>query len=295
MNDVDSLSDSDFRQARARALFNRILALLSGQRRELLAYDQVREKLHLGGPVYRGVQTVRVDKIVGSVDRYRDFDNLFLPTQSRTQDRWHRVNRAWYQDISLPPVLLYKVGDVYFVVDGNHRVSVARNRGQEFIDAEVRECAARVRLHPGIGPDDLERLHERVEFLERSRIDEIRPEAQIETTLLGGYDRLIEHIAVHRYYMGLEREREIPEAEAVAHWYDSLYKPVSEVIEQSGVLESFPGRTTADMYLWVMDHLHFLRRQPGGESVDPASAAHDFIDSVGHEGAPHDHGKDPDR
>lgn len=283
MTDIDSLSDSDFRQARARALFNRILALLSGQRRELLAYDQVREKLHLGGPVYRGVQTVRVDKIVGSVDRYRDFDNLFLPTQSRTQDRWHRVNRAWYQDISLPPVLLYKVGEVYFVVDGNHRVSVARNRGQEFIDAEVRECSARVPLHAGIGPDDLERLHERVEFLERSRIDEIRAKAQIESTLLGGYDRLVEHIAVHRYYMGLEQNREIPEAEAVAHWYDSLYRPVSEVIEQSRILESFPGRTTADMYLWIMDHLHFLRRQPGGENVDPASAAQDFIDSVGHE------------
>ncbi len=108
MSDVDSLSESDFRQARSRALFNRVVALLSGQRRELLAYDQVREKLHLGGPVYRGVQVVPVNKIAGSVDRYRDFDNLFLPTQSRTQDRWHRVNRAWYQDINLPPVLLLR-------------------------------------------------------------------------------------------------------------------------------------------------------------------------------------------
>jgi hypothetical protein len=295
MSNVDALSESDFRQARSRALFNRVVALLSGQRRELLAYDEVREKLHLGGPVYRGVQTVPVDKIAGSVDRYRDFDNLFLPTQSRTQDRWHRINRAWYQDISLPPVLLYKVGDVYFVVDGNHRVSVARSRGQEFIDAEVRECAARVPLHAGISPDDLELLHARVEFLERSRIDEIRPEAQIETTVLGGYDRLIEHIAVHRYYMGLKRRREISEAEAVAHWYDTIFKPVSEVIEQSGVLESFPGRTTADMYLWVMDHLHFLRSQPGGELVDPASAAQDYIDSVGYEGSPQDDGEDGDR
>ncbi len=280
MTSLDSMSDADFRGARIRAFFLRVLGALSGHSRDLLAFESVRESLHLGGPVYRGVRTVRVDQIIGSVDRYRDFDRIFLPTQSRTADRWQRINRAWYQEVSLPPVLLYQVGDVYFVVDGNHRVSVARSRGQEFIDAEVRECAARVPVTADLRPEDLERLHDRVEFLERSRLDEVRPGSQVDATILGGYERLIEHIAVHRYYMGIESRRPVGETEAVAHWYDALYLPVVDVVKSSGILDELPGRTPTDFYLWVMDHLHFLRGRPGKESAGPQQAAEDFIEGL---------------
>lgn len=280
MSGLDSRSEADFNVARGRAFFNRLLTALSGHPRQLLIYDEVREKLRLGGPVYRGLQPVPIEKIIGSVNRYRDFDRLFLPTQSHTRDRWRRINRAWYQDISLPPVLLYKVGDVYFVVDGNHRVSVARSKGQTYIDAEVRECVARVPLTEEVRPEDLERLGERVEFLERSRLDHVRPDAVIETTLLGGYDRLIEHIAVHRYFMGIEANEPIPESDAVTHWYDTIYQPVATVIEESGILTEFPKREVADLYLWVMDHLHFLRDRPGQEGVDVTSAAKDFVETI---------------
>lgn len=280
MTSIESMSDADFRGARARAFFLRVLAALSGHSRDLMAFEEVRESLHLGGPVYRGVRAVRVDQIVGSVDRYRDFDRRFLPTQSRTIDRWTRINRAWYRDISLPPVLLYKVGEVYFVIDGNHRVSVARSRGQEYIDAEVRECAARVPVTADLRPEDLERLHDRVEFLERTRLDEVRPGAVVETTILGGYERLVEHIAVHRYFMGVERGAQVSEAEAVGHWYDRLFLPVIEVVRQSGILDEFPDRTATDVYLWVMDHLHFLRSRPGMESARPEEAAQDFIEGL---------------
>jgi len=274
---IDSMSEADFQGARIRAFLLNILGALSGHSRSLLAFEDVRESLHLGGPVYRGVQPVRLSQIVGSVDRYCDFDRLFLPTQSRTIDRWTRINRAWYQDISLPPVMLYKVGDLYFVIDGNHRVSVARSRGQEYIDAEVRECEARVPVTEDLRPEDLERLHDRVEFLERSRLDEVRPGSQVETTILGGYERLIEHIAVHRYFMGIEQRVPVPETEAVAHWYDTLYLPVVEVVKSSGILDELPGKTVTDVYLWAMDHLHFLRRRPGMESAGAQQAAEDFI------------------
>lgn len=280
MSGIDSRSEADFSVARGRAFFNRLLTALSGHPRQLLVYDEVREKLRLGGPVYRGVQPVPVEQIIGSVNRYRDFDRLFLPTQSHTRDRWRRVNRAWYQDISLPPVLLYKVGDVYFVVDGNHRLSVARSKGQTYIDAEVRECIARVPLTEEVRPEDLERLGEKVEFLERSRLDHVRPEAVIETTLLGGYDRLIEHIAVHRYFMGIEANESISESDAVTHWYDTIYQPVARIIEESGILKSVPKREVADLYLWVMDHLYFLRDRPGQEDVDMTSAAKDFVETI---------------
>lgn len=275
--DLHWRTQADFTAARLKALFRELLAFLTGQRNELLAYSEVREKLRLGGPIYRGVQTVPLAQILGSVDRYRDFDRAFLPKQDFLSERWQKVSRAWYQDISLPPILLYKVGEVYFVVDGHHRVSVAREKGQEAIDAEVRECAVRVPVTADIAPDDLEILGEKVEFLERTAIDRVRPEAQLAVTILGGYDRMLEHIAVHRYFMGLEFQRDIGEAEAVAHWYDTVYLPIVNVIRESGILQAFPGRTEADLYLWVLDHRHYLVEQGKANLVEPGRAAEEFV------------------
>ncbi|MGH2607075.1 MAG: transcriptional regulator, partial [Anaerolineales bacterium] len=219
---LPSREGMDYRRARLRAFFSGILAAVSGHPRQLLAFEKVREKLHLGGPVYRGVKTVPLAKVVGSVDRYRDFDRAFMPTQSHTEDRWRRVNRAWYQDLSLPPIVLYQVGDVYFVVDGHHRVSEARDKGQEFLDAEVREVRARVPLAPDVRPEDLERLEAKVEFLERTQIDRLLTGVDIAPTILGGYDRLIEHLAVHRYFLGLELQHEVLAEDAIRQWYETL-------------------------------------------------------------------------
>jgi hypothetical protein len=273
-------SGLDFRRARLQSFFNQVREAVSGERRRLLAFDEVREKLHLGGPVYRGLQEVPLDKIVGSVNRYRDFDRLFLPTQSHTEDRWRRINRAWYDEVDLPPVMLYQVGEIYFVVDGNHRVSVARDRRQAYIDAEVRQVESRVPVTADIQPDDLELLGERVGFLERTQLDRYYPAAVLEPTVLGGYDRLLEHIAVHRYFMGIDQGRPIAEEEAVRHWYETLYLPVVEVVSQSGILEELPGRTPTDFYLWTMDHLHFLNSQEGGAPSDPGRAAQDLIETM---------------
>lgn len=275
----DFRSHADFTAARTKAFFRAVLAFLRGTaaRNELLPYQAVREKLRIGGPIYRGVQTVRLDQVVGSVNRYRDFDRAFLPRNDYTAERWQRINRAWYEDVSLPPVLLYKVGDVYFVVDGNHRVSVAREQGQEFIDAEVRECAVKVPVTSDLRPEDLEILGAKVEFLDRTGLDRLRPQARLDVTILGGYERLLEHIAVHRYFMGLDFRRDISEAEAVAHWYDEVYSPVVNVIRESGLLEAFPGKTEADLYLWIIDHRHYLVEQGLAELVEPGQMAEEFV------------------
>jgi hypothetical protein len=273
-------SAGDFQRARLRSFLHQIRAALSGHPRRLLAFDDVRETLHLGGPLYRGVRSVPLAQIIGSVDRYRDFDRRFLPTQSHTEDRWRKISRAWYEEIDLPPVLLYKVGEAYFVVDGNHRVSVARERGQTHIDAEVREVESRVPVTPDVGAEDLQRLGDKVEFLERTQLDHLRPDARVDPTVLGGYDRLLEHVCVHRYFMGLDEKRPVSEEEAVIHWYDTLYQPVLAVVEASEILQDFPGRTATDLYLWIMDHLHYLRSHPGGEQAQPADAAEDFIESL---------------
>ena len=247
------------------------MAVLSGQRpTTLLSYDEIKEKLHIGGPIYRGVKTIRVDQIAGSLNRYHEFDRAFLPKDDQLASRWQKVDRAFYQDIHLPPVVLYKVGEVYFVVDGHHRVSVAREQGQKFIDAEIRECATRVNITPDIKTEDLEILGTKVNFLERTALDDIRPEANIKLTIPDGFERMLEHIAVHRYFMGLDMQRDISEQEAVAHWYDKVYMPIVEVIRKSDILKDFPDKTEGDMYMWTLDHQHYLSKEKG-KPLQPAA------------------------
>jgi hypothetical protein len=268
---------ANFQRARFKAFVNRLWGTLSGQPTTLLSYDEIKEKLRIGGPLYRGVQTVRVDQIAGSLNRYHEFDRVFLPASDQLAERWQRVNRAFYQEISLPPIVLYKVGQVYFVVDGHHRVSVAREQGQIFIEAEVRECATRVNITPDIRLEDLEILGTKVNFLERTSLDSLRPDATIKVTIPDGFDRMLEHIAVHRYFMGIDWKRDISEEEAVTHWYDTVYMPVVNVIRDTNILKDFPGKTEADLYLWVLDHQRYLVNE--GEALQsPETAARTFVD-----------------
>lgn len=270
---------ADFQKARFKAFMNRAWGTLSGQRTTLLSYDEIKEKLHIGGPIYRGIKTVRVDQIAGSLNRYHEFDRVFLPASDTLAERWQRVNRAFYQEISLPPVVLYKVGQVYFVVDGHHRVSVAREQGQIEIEAEVRECATRVNITANIKPEDLEILEDKVHFLERTSLDSIKPDANIKLTIPDGFERMLEHIAVHHYFMGLDLQRDISEEEAIADWYDHVYMPIINVIRDTNILKEFPEKTEGDLYLWVLDHQHYLAIEEGIPLQSPETAARTFLEN----------------
>lgn len=282
MTDNHSLTErarADYSRARFKAFVNNIWSLIQGSPNQLLSYDEIKEKLRIGGPIYRGVQTVPVKQITGSLNRYHQFDRAFLPTQQETAERWQRVNLAFYNDISLPPVVLYKVGEVYFVVDGHHRVSVAREQGQIFIEAEVRECATKVNITPDIRLEDLEFLGEKATFLERTALDQIRPEAEIKLNTPDGFSRMLEHIAMHKFFMGIEQQRDISDEEAVSDWYDQVYQPIVEVIGQSDILKDFPEKTEGDLYLWVLDHQHYLHETNGLALMPPEEAARDYIKS----------------
>lgn len=277
-HEMESRARADFSRARFKSFINQVFAVLRGQRNTLLSYDDVKEKLRIGGPIYRGVKTVLVGQIAGSLNRYHEFDRAFLPKEDQLAGRWTKVDRAFYEDIHLPPVVLYKVGEVYFVVDGHHRVSVAREQGQEFIEAEVRECATRVNITPDIRPEDLEVLGAKVDFLERTGLDNIFPEANIKLTIPDGFTRMLEHIAVHRYFMGLDFKRDISEQEAVSHWFDTVYMPIVTIIRESRLLEEFPDKTEGDLYLWTLDHQHYLYKEEGQPLQPPETAAKQFIE-----------------
>lgn len=278
-DEFESRTRADFSKARFKSFINQAIAVLSGQQPStLLSYDEIKEKLHIGGPIYRGVKTIRVNQIVGSLNRYHEFDRAFLPKEDQLASRWQKVDRAFYQDVNLPPVVLYKVGEVYFVVDGHHRVSVAREKGQVFIDAEIRECATRVNITPDIKAEDLEILGAKVNFLERSSLDSIRPDANIKLTITDGFERMLEHIAVHRYFMGIDLKRDISEEEAVGHWYDKVYMPIIKVIRESNILSDFPDKTEGDLYMWTLDHQHYLSKEQGLPLQPPKLAAKQFIE-----------------
>jgi nucleotide-binding universal stress UspA family protein len=268
----------DFHRARAQAKLEGIVARLTGQSTELLSYEEVRRKLRARERPSEHLEDVPLDAIVGSVGRYRDFTRSFLPRQESSKDRWARVEVAVTSMEGVPPIEVYKVGDAYFVRDGNHRVSVARQLGAERIQAYVTEVETRVPFSPDVEPDDLIIKAEYAEFLERTNFDAVRPEADLRVTVPGRYEVLEEHIEVHRHFMGLEQERHIPYAEALAHWYDQVYLPVVDLIGQRGVLRDFPERTPTDLYVWVAQHRAALEEELGWE-VSPDLAADDLVES----------------
>jgi hypothetical protein len=276
---LDEQVASDFERARQKAFFRELLSVFRREPNELIPYHEVRSRVAPDGESYRGIQTVPVSQIVGSVDRFRDFDRAFLPRQRHTARRWKNVDRAYYQDVRLPPVQLYKVGDVYFVKDGNHRVSVARERGVEFIDAEVFEGHIRVPLYASMSPMGLLLQVEYAEFLRRTDLDRLRPDHDIRPTALGRYDEIWDHILMHREWLSERNERPVETAEAVADWYDHMYLPIFRVVREQRIGKRFPDRTEADIYLWVMAHRDELEQRAGRE-IDPAESATDYARSV---------------
>lgn len=261
MSEFNQEARSDFDHAFFKGFWRRLAAWLTGQRHsELLPFDEVRERLPMTGQRYAGLRQVPLNQIVGSVGRYRDFDRAFLPIQQRTRTRWENIDKAHLREVSLPPVELYKIDEVYFVKDGNHRVSVARERGQEFIDAVVIEIDVPVPLTPDLQMGDLARKEAYAGFLNRTELNRIHPEADIETASKAEYAQLLEHIDGHRWFMSKQRGRELSYAEAVASWYENVYLPIIEIIRENEILTEFPGVKEADLYLWLVKYQWYLHQ-----------------------------------
>jgi hypothetical protein len=149
--DVGEQVDKDFHRALLKASLHSWKSKLrrSDTRNErLLSFDEAKSELVRSSQAYCGMRVVEVEKITGSVGRYRDFDRFFLPCKHSMSTRWSRVDRAYHQGVELPAVSLYKIGEAYYVRDGNHRVSVARYHGVAAIDAEVVEIRGKMRTDP---------------------------------------------------------------------------------------------------------------------------------------------------
>jgi hypothetical protein len=267
----------EFDAARRAALMSDLLALVAGRPKELLPFDAVQEGFKLRFLVDRGIQGVPLDRIVGTLGlgRAREFNRAFLPRSDSIRGRWEDIRELAEGPAGFPPVELYQVDQAYFVVDGHHRVSVARALGAPNIEAHVLEFPTPVPLEPGDSVEDVLLRRGLADFLAATGLTVEHPD-EYRVTVADGYPKLIEHIRVHGYFRGLETGRDLPWAEEVASWRDTVYRPMIEVIRQSGILEEFPGRTETDLYLFTMDHLHHLRELYGNPALPPDQAVEDF-------------------
>lgn len=279
----EALAREHYRQNVQRAQMADLLGLITGRNTDLVSFEDVAKRLRARQQVEMGTQMVPLDKIVGSVGRYRDFTRTFLPRASANPERWIRLDAAVNALESVPPIELFKIGDVYFVRDGNHRVSVARANGVTHIEARVTELKTQIPLTV----DDFERDRwiikaERAEFMNETKLDSLRPDNQVSVTEPGRYAIMRHHIQVHQYLRNHElaecgSNRQLTWEQAVCSWYDSVYMPVVEVIRKQNLLKEFPNRTETDLYLWVAYHRERLAREYDLAPLDPETAVQTFV------------------
>lgn len=271
-------AQQDFNRARWKETINRILSIWQPGRADLLSLEEIKEILKPKSETYKGMQTVPINRIVGSEGRYRDFDKKYLPRYEYLRQRWMNIDLAHLQNIILPPIKLYEIGGLYFVRDGNHRVSVARMQGGEAIDAEVISLNSEIQLDPNVNRDSLKEKviqWEQKQFFEKTGYDKFFPPDELVFTATGRYDEIIEHILVHKYFINQNSDKEISFQEAMISWHDKVFKPIIDLVKKGGVLYRFPGRTPADMYVWLSRHWDALK-QKYGQNYPVSKAVEDF-------------------
>src|SRR5215208_3543612 len=244
-------AQGDFSRARRSRLLADIARRL---RREpddvglILPFEEVVEALGRSGQHDLGLRIVPLDSIVGSVDRTVDFDRGFRPTSQRLRSRWERIAAAQRRGEAMPPVSLYRVGDLHFVRDGHHRVSVAKSLGRNDIDAYVTEIKTRVRLGRDLRVGELPlKGHER---LFRERVPLGREErARIAVSDPWDYGTLAEAVEAWGFRAMQDRGSYMDRREVAHVWFNNEYLPVVEMLKAGDLIER--GETETDAYMRI--------------------------------------------
>jgi len=190
-----------------------------------------------------GIKKVPVDRIVGSVGRYRDFDSKFRMKKHHSQERLDSVRKFMQEGKPLPPVRLYQIKEEYYVLDGNHRIAVAKEFGYSEMDAQVIEFFASEKT--------LEHILEGEKSGFREKTSLLYP---IDLTEVGQYGHLMEQIERHQRFAENIEGRPLSLQSAAAEWYRTIYAPLVAIIGKTALLKSFPNRSTADLYAFISFH-----------------------------------------
>lgn len=272
-NFIADTARDNFNKARVKETLSQILFTLTPERQHLLSLQDVKDLLRPKREYYKGLKVVPIKMIVGSEGRYMDFNQSFLPKHEHVRHRWESIDRAHQKDINLPPVKVYKIGEVYFVRDGNHRVSVAKMQGVENIDAEVIELDAEIAIEPGMTQSDLRKKvisYEQTRTYRKTELGKVIQKEDLIFTETGRYLEILKHINVHKYFLNEDQEEEISFRKAGKSWLESMYLPIIRTIEKNNLLFRFPGRTKSDLYVWIIQHWYYLKEVDGNIPIEDA-------------------------
>jgi hypothetical protein len=246
----------DFGRARRRSAMSRLAAALRREPSDvnvILPFDEVVEALGRRGERRVGLQTIPLDSIVGTVDRSREFDRAFRPTSSRVRPRWERIALAQRKGQSMPPIDVYRIGELHFVKDGHHRVSVARELGYEVIEAYVTEVITELGADRAIRLHDLAlKSHQRLFFERVPLAPEAR--AQIKLSDEWRYAALAEAVEAWGFRASQVREQHLSRAEVARAWFEEEYVPVVEMLREADLTKR---GTETETYMRVA-HLRYL-------------------------------------
>ncbi|MDD3823850.1 MAG: transcriptional regulator [Sphaerochaetaceae bacterium] len=271
-------SREDFARARSKGRMQQLLSTLQWKNNELLSFYEVTKLIKPKLETYRGLMAIPLEKVIGSEGRYHDFTLAFFPRKEMLRSRWQSIDEAHLHQVILPPISVYKLGDSYFVRDGNHRVSVAKAQGVEFIDAEVVELDSEIPLEPGMTRMQLVKRvvsYERQRFLDEYQLDRFMDMDLVKFSSPGMYPEIVNHIQVHKYFINQDRKDEIPFDDAARSWYMHVFLPIVMQIREDRLLRTFPGKTYGDLYLWIVRHWDFLK-QGVEQDVTIEKASKDF-------------------
>lgn len=286
-------AQTDFNRARRSQALSRLAGRL---RREpddvnvILPFDEVVEALGRRGERNQGLQVIKLDSIVGTVDRTREFDRYFRPTSRRLRQRWERINKAVRKGEAMPPIDVYRIGELHFVRDGHHRVSVARQLGLDVIEAYVTEIVTAVGADATTHVKDLAlKGHQRL-FYERAPLP-ASARARISFDDKWGYAELAETIEAWGFRAMQARGEPMTREEVAAAWFEEEYLPAVELLRAADVL----GRgTEATAYLrisalrymllrthdWDDDVLERLRQALGSPGAPQDSCIHGIVKEI---------------
>jgi len=263
----------DFRLARRKAALQTIIGRMRGKGEDLLSYNDVRKQLQAIESADRVLDDIPINSIVGSVNRYTDFTRNFLPKQSVSGERWARVKAASQGMVGLAPIEVYQIGEVYFVQDGNHRVSIARQSGANSIQAYVRKVHSRITITPEIQPDDLIIKAEYLDFLETTYFDRLLPQTDLNATSPGGYPFILQQIEAVKFEVERKSGKEIPLETAVLYWNEKIYLPIIYIIREKELLKDFHQRTETDLFIFLIRYQRQLVQELGWDITFETAAA----------------------
>jgi hypothetical protein len=272
-------SEEDFTKAHNKAFFNEIQHFLNPEEATLLSLNDVKQLIKPKNETYIGMKTIEVSKVVGSEGRYNDFDNRFFPKNSHLRNRWQHVDEAAINSVVLPPIKVYELAGLYFVRDGNHRVSVAKARGTEFIDAEVVSLQSEVVLKR---PDNLKDVirqiinYEKRSFYAETAFGDITDYWCLDFSTTGCYDVIYNHILTHKYYLNLHKTEEVSLESAIISWFETVYVPVVVTIQKQKLMKSFKKQTISDLYVWIVRYWDDLKSKFGDDNISIDDAVSDF-------------------